>query len=513
MTDPLLGPTGTAFLLIYLASLVLVGWAGRRAREEDSLSDFYLGGRGLGTIVLFLTLYATQYSGNTLVGYAGVSYRTGFKFLVSVIFMMSIVGGYLLFAPRLQALATRYQFLTLGDYLQHRYNDRRITLLATVLATWALANYILSNLKAIGFIVDTTTGGRIPFAYGILLLSLIMVIYETLGGFRSVAWTDAIQGVILLAGCLVIFMAIQIHYGGLNEATTILAARSPHLLEAPDFAGTRTWLSTVAIIFLGVPFYPQAIQRIYAARSAHSLKRAFQFMVFMPLVTTFFIFYIGIVAAAHIPGLDRAASETVALRILTELAQAAPSLSWMLVLFVAAVVAAIMSTVDSALLAISSIVTQDIYRPSHPNASQMQLTRVGKLSSWAIMAVAAVLAIILPQTIWRLTEIKLELLCQVAPAVFLGINIPSLSKRSIFTGMLAGTAVTVGLMSANWLGFDISTKPFAIHSGIWGVLVNFALVGATHLRDRQNLTPRHYVVTAPFMGALSMAQTMQAPHS
>ena len=480
--EPLLGPTGTTFLLIYLASLLLVGWAGRRARKEDSLSDFYLGGRGLGTFVLFLTLYATQYSGNTLVGYAGVSYRTGFKFIVSVVFMMSIVGGYLLFAPRLQALASRFKFLTLGDYLQHRYGDRRITLLATILATWALANYILSNLKAIGFIVETTTGGRISFVHGILLLSLIMVIYETLGGFRSVAWTDAIQGVILLAGCIVIFIAIRIHYGGLEEATALLAERAPHLLAPPDAAATRTWLSTIAIIFLGVPFYPQAIQRIYAAKSAHSLKRAFQLMVFMPFVTTFFIFYIGIVAAAHIPGLDRAASETVALRILNDLGQAAPSLGWMLVLFVAAVVAAIMSTVDSALLAISSIVTQDIYRPGHPDASQKRLTTIGKLSSWAIMAIAAVLAITLPQTIWRLTEIKLELLCQVAPAVLLGIRIPSLSAKSILTGMAAGTALTVLLMSANWLGLDISTKPFGIHSGIWGVSLNFLLVTILHPR-------------------------------
>jgi Na+/proline symporter len=155
----------------------------------------------------------------------------------------------------------------------------------------------------------------------------------------------------------------------------------------------------------------------------------------------------------------------------------------MLVLFVAAVVAAIMSTVDSALLAISSIVTQDIYRPGHPDASQKRLTTVGKLSSWAIMAIAAVLAITLPQTIWRLTEIKLELLCQVAPAVLLGIRIPSLSGKSILTGMAAGTALTLMLMSANWLGLDISTKPLGIHSGIWGVGLNFLLVAGIHRVD------------------------------
>lgn len=478
MTDSpaLLGPAGTAFLLVYLASLLLVGWLGRRARKEDSLADFYLGGRGLGTLVLFLTLYATQYSGNTLVGYAGVAYRSGFTFIVSVVFMMSIVGGYLLFAPRLQALAARHDFLTLGDYLQHRYGDRRLTILATALATWALANYILSNLKAIGFIVETTTGGRIPFVHGILLLSLIMVVYETLGGFRSVAWTDAIQGILLLAGCVVIFGAIQVHYGGLAGATAILAERSPELLAPPDATGVRSWLSTIAIIFLGVPFYPQAIQRIYAARSARSLKRAFQVMVFMPLVTTFFIFYIGIVAAAHVPGLDRTSSETVALLLLNDLSRSIPSLGWVLVLFVAAVVAAIMSTVDSALLAISSIVTQDVYRPARPDATQGRLTAVGKASSWAIMAVAAALAIVLPQTIWRLTEIKLELLCQVAPAVLLGIHNPRLSARAVYTGMLAGTALTLALMSAHWLGADISTKPLGIHAGIWGCTLNFAIV-------------------------------------
>ena len=477
---PLLGPTGTAFLVIYLASLLFVGWAGRRARKEDTLADFYLGGRGLGTLVLFLTLYATQYSGNTLIGYAGVAYRSGFAFLVSVVFMMSIVGAYLLFAPRLQVLALRHRFLTLGDYLQHRYGDRRLTILATILATWALANYILSNLKAIGFIVETTTGGRIPFVHGVLLLSLIMVAYETLGGFRSVAWTDAIQGILLLAGCIVIFVAIQMTYGGLAEAAAILAVRTPGHIQPPDASGLRTWVSTLAIIFLGVPFYPQAIQRIYAAKSAASLRSAFQVMVFMPLVTTFFIFYIGIIAAAHTPGLDRVASETVALRLLNTLGQNIPSLSWMLVLFVAAVVAAIMSTVDSALLAISSIVTQDIYRPSHPEASQERLITVGKLSSWAIMACAALLAIILPQTIWRLTEIKLELLCQVAPAIFLGIHLPTLSRRPILTGMLAGTALTLSLMTASWLGADISAKPWGIHAGIWGCTLNFLMVALLH---------------------------------
>ena len=67
----LLGPGGITFLCFYILTLILIGWLGKKARKENSLSDFYLAGRGMGVLVLFLTLYATQYSGNTLVGFAG----------------------------------------------------------------------------------------------------------------------------------------------------------------------------------------------------------------------------------------------------------------------------------------------------------------------------------------------------------------------------------------------------------------------------------------------------------
>ncbi|MEX1000163.1 MAG: hypothetical protein WD000_09465 [Thermodesulfobacteriota bacterium] len=68
---PLLSTGGIIFMGIYLSSLILIGLLGRLKRKENSLSDFYLAGRGMGFFVLFLTLYATQYSGNTIVGYAG----------------------------------------------------------------------------------------------------------------------------------------------------------------------------------------------------------------------------------------------------------------------------------------------------------------------------------------------------------------------------------------------------------------------------------------------------------
>ena len=145
--------------------------------------------------------------------------------------MSSIIGAYLLYAPRLFRLSKEHGFITIGDFIQHRYQSNRLTLTVSILAILALGNYILTNLKAIGFIVTATTGGAIPFSQGIIVLSLIMVIYETLGGMRSVAWTDMVQGVLLILGVFLIFFTIHGHYGGLENAEESLRKIRPDFYD------------------------------------------------------------------------------------------------------------------------------------------------------------------------------------------------------------------------------------------------------------------------------------------
>ncbi|MDP6726009.1 MAG: hypothetical protein QF847_01995 [Candidatus Marinimicrobia bacterium] len=101
----LLGPGGIVFLGLYILSLIIIGYLGRRARKENSLADFYLAGRGMGLLVLFLTLYATQYSGNTLVGFSARAYREGYHALVLVTLLSAAVGAFLVYAPKLHRLS------------------------------------------------------------------------------------------------------------------------------------------------------------------------------------------------------------------------------------------------------------------------------------------------------------------------------------------------------------------------------------------------------------------------
>ena len=473
MNAPLLSTGGTVFLLLYLLSMIGIGLIGRFYRKENSLADFYLAGRGMGFFVLFLTLYATQYSGNTLIGFAGRAYRNGYTALVTVTFMCSVIGAYFIFAPRLFRLSRKHKFITIGDFIQHRYQSTTLTICITILSIIALGNYIVTNLKAISIIVEASTGGAISFVNGIILLSLIMVIYETLGGMRSVAWTDVIQGILLLLGVVFIFVLVQVYYGGLISSQI---KTNTDFWAPPDWSEKRLWFSTIIILFAGISVYPHAIQRIYSAKDEISLKRSLQIMVFMPFVTTLFIITVGIVGASQFPGFSGRDTEHITLLILSDLAQKNPVVSPALVLFISAAIAAIMSTVDSALLAISSLSTQDIYRRIKPQSDEKSLTYLGKVFSWVIMALAAVLAIYLPQTIWRLMEIKLELLCQISPAILIGIHLKNLDKHMILSGILSGTGVALFIIGSNMLGFQIPAKPWGIHAGVWGLLVNCLVV-------------------------------------
>ncbi|MCH1504130.1 sodium:solute symporter family protein [bacterium] len=480
-TNGILGTAGYIFVGGYLSVLVLLGWLGHRAKKDDSLADFYLGGRGLGLMVLLLTLYATQYSGNTMLGFVGKSYRQGYQFLSAVAFMMAIVGFYLIYAPRLHRLAHKRHYVTMGDYLQDRFRYQPLTILASTLGVLALGNYILTNLKALGLLTETITGISGSYAPGVILLAVIMLVYELLGGLRSVAWTDVLQGVLLLFGISIIFIVANVVFGGLGSAAEAIRETRPELMAVPTWKEKVDWLCTVLLVGLGISMYPHAIQRIYAAKSARTLQRSLQIMVFFPLVTTFLMLMLGLLGIAQFPGLSDAESDGVTLRWLAMIVEEVPVMRWIVLICIAAILAATMSTVDSALLAISSVVAKDIYPAISPGTTIERLNTIGKVASFVIMAGAVTLAISLKTSnIWDLIKLKLEFLCQIAPAFLLGIHCRRLRSGPVFAGMIVGTLIAIGFRNTSWTLFEW------LPPGILGLGANvaIALVGSLVLYNK-----------------------------
>jgi Na+/proline symporter len=220
------------------------------------------------------------------------------------------------------------------------------------------------------------------------------------------------------------------------------------------------------LVGIGGSVYPQAIQRIYAARSERTLQRSLAVMSLLPLLTTLVVFSLGITAIVHYPGLDKSGSDQVLALILKDVMVTGPLGYWTVVLLLAAVLAALMSTADSALLAISSMVSRDIYGGLiNPEASEAAQTRLGKVTSWVVISAMVWVSTQEDLTLVRLLVIKFEVLIQVAPAFFLGVRWARLGGRAVFAGLVVGLCVSLGLWA-------LGAKPAGFHPGIVGLVAN-----------------------------------------
>ena len=476
-----LGTAPIIVLVVYLLGMVGIGWLGKVKSKENSLSDFYIAGSSFGVVVLFMTLFATQYSGNTLLGFAGNSYRQGATYIVSVMFMILAITIITIYSPRLFRLSRTFGYITPADYIYHRFGSHTLRIVCTLLFAWGLANYLLEQLVAMGHAVEGLSAGRISFMTGVFLLVIVMLIYESLGGMRSVAWTDVVQGALLFGGCGCILYIIVTSRGGLPAAAEVIQQTAPEKLETPDAAGLRRWLSTLLLLGFGVAVYPHAVQRVFAAKNLRSLRISMAGMAFMPLATTLLAFLVGYIAIARFPGLSTLESDQVTLLMLRDIIELHPFVYWLVVMVFVALVAAIMSTSDSALLSIASMVTKDLYKVyGNREASPRHLLWVGKIFGWVLMAALIFLAWVSLQTessIWFLIALKLEFMVQISPVFLLGLFWRRLTALPVLLGVLTGTSIAVVLwvgVAVGWWG-EAMRSPWGISAGVWGLAANYTI--------------------------------------
>jgi SSS family solute:Na+ symporter len=465
------GALGVAALGVYLGVLVGVALAARRARRDLSPADHFLAGRGLGVFVLFLTLYATAYSGNSLLGYPGEAYRRGFSWIMATGFMMSIIVAFHLLVPRLRSLAVRFEFVTPGDWVRHRFGDEprgaALVLGVGLLMTIALANFLFAQLKAMGVMAEQVTGGFVSYELGVVVLAGMVLFYETLGGMRAVAWTDAAQGLLMMAGLGALLVWLVGGDTGLGAITVAIREVRPEATAVPDARECANWASTIVLLGLASVVYPQAIQRVYAAASARTLRRSLALMSFMPLTTTLVVTLIGLAAIPRFRGLGEVEADRVMPLLLGEWAASGPLFAAAAILVFIAALAAIMSTADSVLLSLGSQVAEDVLGRSHRDDAT---TRLGKRIAAAVMVAMAVLAMVAREiTLWGLIELKMELLIQCVPVFLIGLHWRGLRAGPALVGLLAGSALAVA-----GVFLDVQ-RVGGVHVGVIGLGVNAAV--------------------------------------
>ncbi len=466
------GEFGTVALVVYILVLTGIAEFARYRRRDHSEGDHFLAGRELGTLVLFLTLYATAYSGNSLLAYPGRAFSSGFSFIMSTGFMMSIIVVFHVLAPKLRPLAIRHRFVTPGDFVRHRFANetprmrRALVLGVSILMAVALANFLLAQLKAMGHVASVVTDGAVPYPVGVVGLAIFILIYETRGGMRAVAWTDGVQGVLMFVGLGALLLWILRGAGGMEAVTQAVAQLRPEAVSIPDARTCTNWFSTIALLGLGSVVYPQAIQRIYAAKSGRSLANSFTLMSFMPLVTTLVVTLIGVAAIPILGDLTGHENDEVLPLLLANWAEGGGAGRLGAVVVFVGALAAIMSTADSCLLSLGSMLARDLI------GNREGVEQGAERGKWmaAILLLSMIPLAFVEVSLWRLLELKMELLLQCVPTFLIAIHWWDQRADATLAGLIVGTTLSVGLTLA-----DVA-RIGGVHAGIVALALNAAIV-------------------------------------
>ncbi len=460
--------------IAFVALLMLIGYYSWKRRVGATVQDFFLASRLLGYLVLGLSLYAAQYSGNSFIGYAARGYRDGFLFLSYPTFMVTILPFTILIAARLIPVSVTRNLTSPMDFVRARFGYEKnglllgaVIVLTLVFLVWGTFVQFFEQAIAMGYLGEVVSAGIIPYMYMVVIFVVGVIVFTVLGGFRGAALANAIMGAMMLVGLIATLGLIARNFGGVEHAVTTLATTKPSLISVPGgITRVTNWFSTIFLVGVGAPLYIHILQHLMAARSPAVYKRTLYFTPYFYILTATSLILIGLCGAAIIPGLGKMESERVVPLLVVKTVPVDPLAKPLGLLWMLAVLSATLSTAGTTVIALSVTVLKEIFRTFRPTASERTIL----LASRVLLALIALLAIpivIEPRaTIWRWTEIKFEGLIQAFPAVVLALYIPWINVKGALSGMIVGAIIALALSLSGYVTIQ------GLHAGMVGLIAN-----------------------------------------
>lgn len=335
-------------------------YVSRRIRSED---DYLVAGRSLGYGLSTFTVFATWFGAETCIGAAGAIYADGlsgasadpFGYGVCLI-LMGLVFAVPLWRRRLT---------TIADLFRQRFSPgverTAVLLMVPTSLLWAAA-----QIRAFGQVLSASSGLEIWVT--ITIAAAVVIVYTVSGGLLADAWTDLVQGIALMIGLLVVFVAVVRHTGFEAFAAIPAARLQPFGGDTPALATLEAW----AIPVCGSVLAAELVARVIAARSPQVARRSTLTAAGVYLAFGMIPVSIGLLGARLLPGL--AEPEQVLPLVAQRFLPTA-----LYTVFAGALVSAILSTVDSALLAASSLVSHNLVVPLRPHLSERDKVRVARV--------------------------------------------------------------------------------------------------------------------------------------
>ena len=393
---PINETTTTILITLAVYKLVLIGiglWASRRVKDE---ADFLVGGRGLGAVVAGMSYAASTSSAWALLGFSGFVFAVG----LSALWMLpGIWGGYVImwvwFGPRIREESSRNALITPTEFLTANVDARaakQIAALAALLIAFCFVFYIAAQFAAAA--QAFVTNFQMNLGSSIVVSASIILIYCLLGGFWAASVTDTLQGFVMIAVALLVPTLAVIEAGGPGQIIdTLWQTDSTFTRWSGGYSGFLLLGLVFGLSGVGIGTFgqPHLLSRLMAVKGDRERRNGF-----MIALTWAVLIYVGmawLALAARSLALTPDATEQI-FYILAE--QLLPPILAGIV--VAAILSAVMSTVDSLLLAASAAVSHDL---NLADRFQMREILVSRIVMTGIVVLAVVLAVVLPDTIFN----------------------------------------------------------------------------------------------------------------
>jgi SSS family solute:Na+ symporter len=456
----------SGIILVYLVITLAVGLAGWRLSPSGNMEEYLLADRAVHWFVGFFSTIASQFSALTMMGFVAFYFNFGISTFIAIAgaYILLTSGMYYFIGPKVWKIGRKFGHITPSDTVREYYDSPVLGYVVAFGMILALIPYLNVQFTGVGILLELGTGGMIPLTAGSAGIAIVVAIYTWLGGMKSVAWVDTIQGVMLLGGSFVGGLVLLFTVGGgFGPAFTEILNQQPALLSVPGPAGVWDWrfIVTFAVpVFAGWVFHPHMWMRLHYFKSGRAVEN-------LPWVSggIFWLTQIGglaVVLAGALIIPDAPPDQFILLMF----RQFFPTVVFALI--ASAALAAIMSSASSQAHGIGAVVSRDITQQLRPAWEERKHLLTARLTMLVAIAAAFVLstlgipflvtsgaaaaamatAIILPQTI----------------AAVYGWRWPT--KEGAILASAAGLIVSLVFLTS------VVSSPLGVWPGFWGIVVN-----------------------------------------
>lgn len=444
-----------------------------RSHNKPDMTDYFVGGRNVGGILSALSYSATTYSAFMMVGLAGLTYKGGVGALGFEIVYFAGVSLVAIFGPRFWLAGKRFGFVTPAEMLGARYGSRWLAIAVALSSCLFLIPYSAVQLAGIGYLLSGLSDGAISFPVGLVIATLLAIVLSYIAGIRSVMWTDSLQALLMISASVLVTIVVISKLGGFFGMFDRIADVKPEMLQVPGpglFSFTTMLGLTIPWFFFSIS-NPQVSQRLFMPKSLSAMRRMLIIFLCFGLVYTLVAVLWGFSAFLAFPNLENPDLASAALLG----ADFLPPILAVIVMI--GILAAAVSTIDSILLTLSSMLARDVYGGLSKETHDATQLKIGRF----VIPVISLLAL-------AFASLKLSLISilSVAASSGLVVMVPAIVgaffwKRGTAAGALAsvvlgGLFVIIMYLTGNSL--------FGLNAGILGLPVATLLFVVVSLATR-----------------------------